>query len=133
VKTSIVEEDNRPLDWLHKSKENIDQNNFIIALLTKRYQFKDDSSQLKWKGPDKCYDEIAMSFMWGKDIIALVEEGVDPGRVLERVAWCYFFKRGNRGAIKSIKDGNELFQRLDEFLGNVVLPPVTYVIRKGSG
>lgn len=131
VKTSIVEEDTRALDWLQKSKEGIDQNDFVVVLLTKRYQYQDDSGQLKWKGPDKCYDEIAMAFALERQVIALVEKDVDPGRVLERVAWCYFFERGDDGAIASIEDGQELFQKLDQDLGNVTIPPVTYVIRKG--
>jgi len=71
---------------------------------------------LKWKDPDKCYDEIAMSFMQGKDIIALVEKGVDP----ERVAWCYSFERGDNGAIKLIEEGHKFFKRLDRYVGNVV-------------
>ena len=130
VKTYIIEEDARAIDWLHKSREGIDQHQLIVVLLSKRYQYLDDSNELKWKGPDKCYDEIAMAFQRYRQIIALVEKDVDPGRVLERVAWCYFFERDENGDGISIKDGIQLFIRLDQFLDNVVTDDVTYITRK---
>lgn len=126
VRTFIIEEDHRASDWLEKSRDGIDQHELVILLLTKRYQCMDDSGQLRWKGPDKCYDETAMAFMRGRDIMALVERDVDPGRVLDRVTWCYFFARGDDGNVESIADGREFFQNLDQYVGNVKMPPVTY-------
>jgi len=123
VSTYIVEEDSRAMDFLQKSKDGIEQTDFVVVLLTKRYKYK-DLGQWKWKGPDKCYDEIAMSYMRGKDIFALIEKDVDPGRVLERVAWYKIFKRIGKNI--EIENGYELFQTLDTYLGNVRLPGVTY-------
>jgi hypothetical protein len=124
VSTYIVEEDSRALDFLQKSKDGIEQTDFVVVLLTKRYKYKDDSGQWKWKGPDKCYDEIAMSYMRGKDMFALIEKGIDPGRVLERVAWYKIFRRVKKNV--KIENGYELFQTLDTYIGNVKLPAVTY-------
>ena len=95
VLTLIIEEDTRvEVDWLQKSLDAIKATDFAIPFLTKRYQFTDESGQIVgWKAPDKCYDEIAISFAMRRDLFALVEKGVASGNVLQTRAWCYQFDR----------------------------------------
>ena len=94
VNTFVIEEDPRSVDWLQKSLDGIGSSDFTLVFLTKRSQFADEKGALiGWKAPDKCYDEIAIAFALHKDILALVEKEVDPGRVLETRAWCYRFER----------------------------------------
>ena len=101
------------MDWLQKSLDGITSADFILVFLTKRYQFTDEKGQIAgWKAPDKCYDEIAISFALRKDILALVEKGVDPGRVLETRAWCYRFEKEPK-----FKAGTEFFKFLVSYLG----------------
>lgn len=119
VSTHIIEEDRRSQpDWLQKSIDGIRSTEFVLVLLTKRYQYRDESGLLRWKGPDKCYDEIAMSFalgtvLGGRDIFALVEKDVDPGRVLEARAWYYTLEREYQKFGIDI----EFFLKLDEYTG----------------
>ena len=125
VSTVIVEEDARPLDFLEKSRHAVDENELVVALLTKRYRYEDEASrEMKWKGSDKCYDEIAMSFMRSREMFAFVEEGVDPGRILERVWWYAVFRR--RGRNLTIENGQDLFQRLELYTGSIKWPAVVY-------
>jgi len=94
VNTFVIEEDPRSVDWLQKSLDGITSSDFVLAFLTKRHQFLDEKGSIVgWKAPDKCYDEIAISFALHKDILALVEKEVDPGRVLETRSWCYRFEK----------------------------------------
>lgn len=114
VKTFVIEEDPRSVDWLQKSLDGINSSDFVLVFLTKRYQFTDKKGLIAgWKAPDKCYDEIAMSFALGRDIVALVEKEVDPGRILETRAWCYQFEREPK-----FKCGSGFFPFLDEYIGN---------------
>lgn len=114
VNTFVIEEDPRSVDWLQKSLDGITSSDFVLVFLTKRYQFTDEKGSIVgWKAPDKCYDEIAMSFALGRDIIALVEKEVDPGKVLETRAWCYRFERKPK-----FKDAGEFFVFLDKYVGN---------------
>ena len=114
VNTFVIEEDPRSVDWLQKSLDGINSADFVLVFLTKRYQFTDEKGQIAgWKAPDKCYDEIAMSFARRKDILALVEKEVDPGRVLETRAWCYRFDREPK-----FKADPEFFKFLATYLGN---------------
>lgn len=121
VSTAIIEEDRRShLDWLQKSIDGIKSAHFVLVLLTKRYQSTDEAGLSIWKAPDKCYDEIAMSFalattLGGKDILALIEKDVDPGRVLETRAWSYKFDRSS----KKLKIDLEFFQTLDRYMDNI--------------
>jgi len=122
VSTHIIEEDPRSQpDWLQKSLDGIRSSQFIFVLLTKRCQYTDPESELlKWKAPDKCYDEIAMAFalgtmLGGRDIFALVEKGVDPGRVLEARAWYYILDREYEPFQVEI----EFFHKIDAYMGNV--------------
>ena len=113
VNTFIIEEDPRSVDWLQKSLDGITSSDFVLAFLTKRYQFTDEKGSIAgWKAPDKCYDEIAMAFALRKDILALVEKDVDPGKVLETRAWCYRFEREPK-----FKAGTKFFLFLDKYLG----------------
>ena len=113
-----IEDDPRTeRDWLQKSIDGIRNSHFVIAVLVKRYQFIDATGRFQYKAPDKCYDEIAMAFalgtIWGhKDVFGLVEEGVDPGRVLEERAWCHRFRIENQRQIIDIG----FFERLDRYL-----------------
>jgi hypothetical protein len=94
VKTQIIEEDHRSVDWLQKSLDGIKSSNFVLALLTRRYQYADEKGVISgWRAPDKCYDEIAISFALNKDLYALVEHSVDSGNVLNSRAWCYGFEK----------------------------------------
>ncbi|MCJ7559720.1 toll/interleukin-1 receptor domain-containing protein [Candidatus Bathyarchaeota archaeon] len=117
VSTLIIEEDSRSnVDWLQKSLDGIEHTNFVLAFLTKRYQFLDDNGQARgWKAPDKCYDEIAIAFARKRDLFALVEKSVDPGMVLEQRAWCYEFHRE-----PSVQIDIKLFQQLDSYMGNLL-------------
>ena len=81
------------MDWLQKSLDAIKNTDFTIAFLTKRYQFTDELGQGGWKAPDKCYDEIAISFAIQRDLFGLVEKETDSGRVLQDRAWCYQFEK----------------------------------------
>ena len=113
VQTFIIEEDPRSVDWLQKSLDGITSSDFALVFLTKRHQFTDEKGQIAgWKAPDKCYDEIAISFALRKDILALVEKEVDPGRVLETRAWCYRFQRKPK-----LKADTEFFKFLKKYLG----------------
>ena len=113
VKSFVIEEDPRSVDWLQKSLDGITSSDFVVVFLTKRYQFTDEKGSVAgWKAPDKCYDEIAISFALRKDILALVEKDVDPGRVLEMRAWCYRFEREPK-----FKADPAFFIFLDEYLG----------------
>jgi len=113
VATTVIEEDPRPIGWLQKSLDGITSADFVLAFLTKRYQFLDKSGQVAgWKAPDKCYDEVAIAFALGKDLFALVEKEVDSGRVLETRAWCYPFERDS-----PIKADCGFFERLDFYVG----------------
>ena len=113
VSTKIIEEDPRSVDWLQKSLDGIKESDFVLVFLTKRCQFTDESGKIVgWKAPDKCYDEIAISFALKKDILALVEEGVDPGRVLETRAWCFRFSREPKLLIDIT-----FFDRVDVYTG----------------
>lgn len=118
VQTVKIEDDPRTeRDWLQKSIDGIRDSHFAIAVLFKRYQFIDESGRFQYKAPDKCYDEIAMAFalgtIWGhKDILGLVEENVDPGRILEQRTWCHSFTRDNR----QLKIDSEFFVKLDSYL-----------------
>lgn len=115
-----IEDDPRTeRDWLQKSIDGIKSSEFVIAVLIKRYSFTDELGTFRYKAPDKCYDEIAMAFalgtIWGhKDMFALVEEGVDPGRVLEERAWCHTITMETQKVIIDI----EFFKRLDEYLNS---------------
>lgn len=111
VSTNIIEEDPRSIDWLQKSLEGISSADFVLAFLTKRYQFTDETGKMGWKAPDKCYDEIAMAFASHKDIFALVENEVDSGRVLDTRAWCYRFERK-----PELKADPDFFLRIAEYL-----------------
>lgn len=114
VNSFIIEEDPRPVDWLQKSLDGINSSDFILVFLTKRYQFTDEKGSIAgWKAPDKCYDEIAISFALRKDILALVEKKVDPGSVLETRAWCYRFEQKPK-----FKADPEFFVFLDTYIGN---------------
>ncbi len=74
----------------------------------------DEKGQIAgWKAPDKCYDEIAMSFALGKNILSLVEKGVDFGRVLENRMWCHRFEREPK-----FKADTGFFANLDFYAGN---------------
>lgn len=117
VSTLIIEEDSRSnVDWLQKSLDGIDHTNFVLAFLTKRYQFLDDNGQARgWKALDKCHDEIAMAFARKRDLFALVEKSVDPGRVLEQRAWRYEFHRE-----PSLQIDIKFFQQLDSYMGNLL-------------
>jgi len=118
VNTIKIEDDPRTeRDWLQKSIDGIRNSNFVIAVLVRRYPFTDESGKFLYKGPDKCYDEIAMAFalgtIWGhKDMFGLVEEGVDPGRVLEQRAWCHSFTRG----YDKLRIDSEFFDKLDGYV-----------------
>lgn len=104
------------MDWLQKSIDAIRNTDFAISFLTKRYQFTDEKGQNGWKAPDKCYDEIAMSFALQKDLFALVEKETDSGRVLEDRAWCYQFEKiPTRGGAPITAD-TEFFTRLDSYV-----------------
>jgi hypothetical protein len=119
VETLIIETDPRPVDWLQKSLDGIKNGDFVIAFLTKRYQFANDSGAISgWKAPDKCYDEIAIAFALEKQILALVEEEVEPGNVLSTRAWCYGFARNepSKGACP-IKIDTDFFTQLWTMLG----------------
>jgi hypothetical protein len=97
VETFVIEDDARSVDWLEKSLDGISNKDFVIAFLTKRYQYSDASGKITgWKAPDKCYEEIAIAFALRKKIIALVENDVDPGNVLKTRAWCYSFSRTDK-------------------------------------
>jgi hypothetical protein len=119
VSTRIIEEDRRTQpDWLQKSIDGIRTTNFVLVLLTKRYQYYKEDLSIGWKAPDKCYDEIAMAFALGtvyggRQIFALVENEVDPGNVLQARAWCYRFHRQQ----ETIKVDYEFFIELDKFTG----------------
>lgn len=114
VNTFIIEEDPRSVDWLQKSLDGITSADFVLVFITKRYQFTDEQGQIVgWKAPDKCYDEIAISFALRKDIYALVEKDVDPGRVLETRAWCYRFEREPK-----FKADIDFFKVIETYLGN---------------
>ena len=80
-------------DLLKKSLDAIADTNFVISFLTSRYQCTDETGKIIFKAPDKCYDEIAMSYAKGKEHFALVEENVDSGRVLHDRTWVYRFKK----------------------------------------
>src|SRR3989304_2119089 len=114
VQTHIIETDPRPVDWLQKSLDGILAADFAIALLTKRYQFLGESGEIKgWKAPDKCYDEIAISFALQKPICVLVEKDVDSGNVLNTRAWCYkFTKNADIEPPAPIKADIDFFQQL---------------------
>lgn len=115
ISTKIIEEDPRSVDWLQKSLDGINSTQFVLVFLTKRYQYMNESGRLiGWKAPDKCYDEIAISFALGKDIYALGEKQVDLGRVLETRAWCYRFERDHEAHIDI-----EFFAKLDSYVGNI--------------
>lgn len=118
LETHIIETDPRPVDWLQKSLDGIRSADFVIAFLTKRYQFLDKSGKISgWKAPDKCYEEIAISFALQKQICALVEEEVDPGNVLETRAWCYKFKRSaDQQSPAPIVTSKDFFSQLSALL-----------------
>lgn len=119
IETFIIETDPRPVDWLQKSLDGIKNADFVIAFLTKRYQFANESGNLRgWKAPDKCYDEIAIAFALQKQILALVEKEVDSGNVLNTRAWCYEFSRTetNQGKSPIVIDGG-FFAQMLSFLG----------------
>ena len=122
LETHVIESDSRPIDWLQKSLEGIRSVDFVIALLTKRYQFTGNSGKIRgWKAPDKCYEEIAMAFALQKPICALVEEEVDPGNVLKTRAWCYKFRRNaDKTAPTPIDADNDFFEQLLMLSGDVV-------------
>lgn len=113
VNTFVIEEDPRSVDWLQKSLDGITSSDFVLVFLTKRYQFTDEKGSIAgWKAPDKCYDEIAISFALRKDILALVEKEVDPGKVLDTRAWCYRFEREPK-----LKCGTDFFLFLAKYMG----------------
>jgi hypothetical protein len=116
VATHIIEDDPRPIDFLQKSFDGIKNAQFTVVLLTKRYQFTNEKGLVGWKGADKCYDEIAMSFAFGRDIFAIVEKEVDPGRVLEARAWYYNFERD------PLRIPIEFFSKLAGYLGSEMEP-----------
>jgi hypothetical protein len=112
IATTIIEEDPRSVDWLQKSLEGITSADFVLVFLTKRYQFVDESGNVAgWKAPDKCYDEIAISFALRKDLFALVEREVEPGNVLRTRAWCYRFEEDS-----PIKVDYDFFEKIEEYL-----------------
>ena len=119
VSTRIIEEDRRTQpDWLQKSIDGIRSSQFVLVLLTKRYQYYREDGSLGWKAPDKCYDEIAMAFalgtiLGGKEMFALVENDVDAGKVLPERAWYYRIDRQPKG----VKADIEFFLKLDEYTG----------------
>jgi hypothetical protein len=95
VSTILLEENTRVrVDWLQRSLDAIRTTDFVIVFLTKRYQFTYERGKIVgWKAPDKCCDEIAMSFASSKDLFAIVEKEVGSGRVLQDRACCYQFSR----------------------------------------
>lgn len=116
VSTRIIEEDHRPVDWLQKSLDGISSSDFVLAFLTKRYQFTNESGKQGWKAPDKCYEEIAISFALRKDIYALVEDEVDSGNVLTTRAWCYPFKKTTLKISPIETERNGFFYILDGYV-----------------
>jgi hypothetical protein len=119
IETFIIETDTRPVDWLQKSLDGINNADFVIAFLTKRYQFANDLGEISgWKAPDKCYEEIAIAFALQKRILALVESEVESGNVLSTRAWCYGFTRTEceKGSCP-IKIDSEFFTQLLTMLG----------------
>lgn len=119
VRTHVIEEDHRSVDWLQKSLDGIRSSDFALAFLTKRYQYANETGVVSgWKAPDKCYDEVAISFAHNKDLYALIEDGVDSGNVLASRAWCYNFgkKTAVEGSEAPIVANSEFFQVLDNYV-----------------
>ncbi len=118
IETFIIENDNRSVDWLQKSLDGIKKADLVIAFLTKRYQFCDVSGNVTgWKAPDKCYEEVAISFALQKEILALVEKDVEMGNILETRAWCYRFERGEETKSYFKDIDIDIFVQLASFLG----------------
>jgi hypothetical protein len=117
ISSIVIEEDTRvEPDWPTKSLDAIKTTDFTIPFLTKRYQFNNELGQpAGWKAPDKCYDEIAISFARQRDLIALVEKDVDSGNVLQTRAWCYRFERQPTNGAPITADLN-FFERLHHYV-----------------
>ncbi len=119
ISSALIEQDVRvKVDWLQKSVDAIKNSDFVIAFLTKRYQYTNESREIVgWKAPDKCYDEVAMSFAMQKDLFGLIEKGVDSGRVLEARAWCYQFEMiPSKNGLFQLKADLDFFKRLDVYV-----------------
>jgi hypothetical protein len=118
--TRVIEEDHRSVDWLQKSLDGIKSADFVLAFLTKRYQFMDEAGKIQgWKAPDKCYEEIAISFALNKDIYALVENEVDSGNVLKTRAWCYQFKKKSSPTTTPIEAEVEFFRVFSNYVRGI--------------
>jgi hypothetical protein len=123
ILTIVIEDDKRAkVDWLQKSLDGIRKTDFVIAFLTKRYQFTNEQHKYVWKAPDKCYDEITMSFTMDRTIFALVENETDPGRVLEDRAWFYLFSKQPTTAGAPITADIEFFDSLDRYVNHQYVP-----------
>ena len=74
--------------------------------MPRRYHCYDEESENNsWKSSEWIQNEVGMAYAYGRDVIAVVEEGVKDEGMLKDIRWCYSFNR-DRLRIHWIEDNN---------------------------
>lgn len=92
VKLLMLEYDVRPLNWVSRVEQLINQSEFIFALVTKRHPIETKDERY-WKGPDTVQDEITLSYKMNKPVLALVEKDVRVSGITPQITYYYHFER----------------------------------------
>lgn len=72
--------------------KKMNQSDFVIVLLTKRYPIMGESGK-RWMTSEWIYNEIGMAYTLKKPMIFLCERGLRSGGIKESVAGIQYFKR----------------------------------------
>jgi hypothetical protein len=102
-----IEMDSKSQDKITKARNGIKNSYYFFVLMTKRYLcYENDIQQRQfWKSSEWIQNEIGIAYSFKKEIISMVEMGINDEGMLKDVTWCYNFDRENL-KIPWIKDNN---------------------------
>lgn len=91
-----VERDIRSKDKVEKARKGINKSDCVFILMPKRYlcyDKDDEKREQSWRSSEWIQNEVGMAYSFDRDIIAMVERGVNNDGMLQDLTWCYNFDR----------------------------------------